>query len=364
MKSNVKTEAARTVWGSGLLAVDIIVRARDEAVIEITSGGTCANVLACMALYGWTSLAKGRIGSDHAGHVLKGELQRAGVDVESLVMASGVETPIIVERFGLGNVVDPRHRFEWRCPSCLTWVPRFRPTPARMLDLDDLGEAPDVFFFDRATSGNIRLARVLRDLGSVVMFEPPRLKDDENLLEGIEVADIVKVAGNGDRVFLESQLRSCKLAIVTFGSDGLEYRANGFAGVTHGWKSLPAVEIDRGVDACGSGDWLTSGFLHAFYAVNDLSENPTGRLSASLKYGQALAALNCLLPGARGLMRVFDRVQISEMAGVTLAKGLAGLEVRVSRHSEEFGTHRDVMLVCGSCRSKAGLSCNKSLQLS
>jgi fructokinase len=346
------TTKTMSVWGSGLLAVDIIIRSKDGEVIEITAGGTCSNVLAGLAIFGWCCIAKGRIGNDPAGRILVEELNAGGVDTSSLWLSDTIQTPLIIERFGMGNDLTPEHKFEWMCPSCGAAVPRFRPTPIGILNRADKDEEqPDVFFFDRPTPGNIKLAQSLRCAGTIIMFEPPNLRDNPKFDQAIAVSDIVKVAGSGKHSLLEARLVECPLAIITYGTDGLEYRVHGFRGMFQGWRTLAATPLVRSIDSCGSGDWLTAGFLHSLFGVNDLTDESLSKIGASLKFGQALAALNCLLPGARGLSRAFSRVEISEMVGVSLAKGLAGLEGRVVQRSGDLGKRRDVQDVCGSCQN-------------
>lgn len=356
MNSLFGKQARMSIWGSGLLAVDVVVRAKDEAIIDITAGGTCGNVLAGLATFGWDSQAKGRLGSDEAGNVLDAALLKAGVDTSSLVYSEDVKTPVIIERFGIGDLDDPKHRFEWACPVCKSPVPRFRPTPISLLQANvDLATAPLIFFFDRPTPGNLRLAKQLRSAGTIIMFEPPRLKDEDPFDVAIASSDIVKVAGGQDKDFLESKLSDCSLSIITYGADGLEYKVNGFQGVFHDWQAVSAIPLTRSIDACGSGDWLTVGFLHALFAVQDLIDSD-GKIGASLKYGQALAALNCLLPGARGLSRIFTRTEIAEMVGLTLAKGLTSIERKIIKRASDLGELRDIHHVCTVCASMHGES--------
>lgn len=339
-----------SVWGSGLLAVDVVMRSGESEPFEITAGGTCANVLSNLAHFGWNACARGRVGADAAGQVLAEHLKDAGVDASSIVFDEQVETPLIVERFGLGNPAMPTHRFEWNCPKCGTRVPRFRATPIPILALGDSPRAlPDVFFFDRPTPGNLRLARALKALGVTIMFEPPRLKREPNFELGVRLADIVKIAECDDILTFEAWLHTNSLAVITYGQEGLSYRAANFRGVSTDWTTLPAYKLSSTLDSCGSGDWLSTGLLHAFFAVNDLTEDVAGRLSGALKYGQALAALNCLLPGARGLARVFDHAEISDMVALALAKGPTAVEGRIGSRSNESGRLRDLESVCNAC---------------
>lgn len=339
-----------SIWGSGLLAIDIVMRHGDTNAFEITAGGTCANVLANLAHVGWKASAKGRIGADSAGRILAAQLGLIGVDISSLTHDERVETPVIVERFGIGNPADPRHRFEWKCPKCESPVPRFRPTPITMLDIGtDPSTVPDIFFFDRPTPGNLRLARQLKNHGVVIMFEPPRLKPEERFELAVELADIVKFADSSNHPDFESWLPANSLVVVTCGSSGLRFKACGFHGISTDWVDMPAFGLSQTLDACGSGDWVTAGMLHGFFAINDMSDDVGSRLEASLIYGQALAALNCLLPGARGLARVYSHAEISDMVAIVIAKGLLALEHKIVGRSSQPGKLSDLEAVCNVC---------------
>ncbi len=346
----------RSIWGSGLLAVDVVIRSGEAEAFEITSGGTCANVLSNLSHLGWAASAKGRVGSDAAGRVLEEHLTEAGVDVSSLVLDERVETPLIIERFGIGDPAHPAHRFEWKCPKCSAPVPRFRPTPIHLLELAEENEAlPELFFFDRPTPGNLRLATALRDKGVFIVFEPPRFKPEPEFERASRLANVVKLADSAALPDLESWLEGSTLVILTRGSLGLSFKAFDFEGITTDWQNLPAFELSHALDACGSGDWLTAGLLHALFAVDGFGCDVTRKLEGALKFGQVLAALNCLLPGARGLSRVYERAEIGEMAALALAEGLSSLEGKISRRARETGRLRKVEAVCNQClRERVG----------
>lgn len=339
-----------SIWGSGLLAIDVVIRSGEADAFEITAGGTCANVLSNLAHLGWSASAKGRVGADAAGRILEEHLRDSGVNSSSLVLDERVETPLIIERFGIGDPMAPRHRFEWKCPKCATPVPRFRPTPIQILEFEEETDIlPELFFFDRPTPGNLRLAKSLKERGTFVIFEPPRIKPEREYETAVRLADIIKVADSKQLPNFEGWLEDGSLVILTRGAEGLSYRSSNFNKVTTGWVELPALELSLALDACGSGDWLTTGLLHAFFAVDDFAGDVLRRLEGALKYGQALAALNCLLPGARGLSRIYERAEIGEMAALALAEGLSSLEGKVSGRASEAGRFREIEAVCNSC---------------
>lgn len=345
-----KQRKSHTIWGSGLLAVDVVMRSKETDAFEITAGGTCANVLANLSHLGWEAAAKGRVGNDPAGRILEEHLIERGVDVSSLILDEHVETPVMIERFGLGDHSTPSHRFEWKCPKCSSPVPRYRATPIRMLEIEEQSAfLPLLFFFDRPTPGNLRLASFLKQLGVIIVFEPPRLKDEPAYKAASGLADVLKFAETKALPCLESWQVECSLVIVTKGASGLSYQASDFYGLTTDWIEMPAFHISHTLDACGSGDWLTAGLLHAFFAVDDFTCDISRRLVGALKFGQVLASLNCLLPGARGLSRIYERAEIGEMAALALAEGLSSLESKIIERASELGKFREIELICSAC---------------
>jgi fructokinase len=76
---------------------------------------------------------------------------------------------------------------------------------------------------------------------------------------------------------------------------------------------LPAFEAPRFRDGAGSGDWCSAGLVHHLgthgSAVFETLQKP--RLLAALRFGQALAAVNCGYEGARGAMHALSRDQMA-----------------------------------------------------
>jgi fructokinase len=64
------------------------------------------------------------------------------------------------------------------------------------------------------------------------------------------------------------------------------------------WAESTAFQA-RSVDPGGAGDWTTAGLLYKLCGRKHFDEDD---LVDALRFGQALAALNCEWPGARGLL--------------------------------------------------------------
>jgi sugar/nucleoside kinase (ribokinase family) len=275
---------------AGYMPLDLVVHERGQVIRR--AGGTAANVAAILSYLGWETALAGQVGSDSAGTVVLSDLQKAGVDVASVATLSEAETPRLVHR------IDHRqHRFLFRCPCCNRRFPRSRPlSQPRAAECFQRIPNPGLFFFDRANPATVWLAESYARAGSLVVYEPSVPANAELLRRAVEVAHIVKHSddrsvGGIDR--LEAVPRTDQIEMVTHGAQGLELRRVEVEPIH--LDALPAGVIDAG----GAGDWTTAGFLFALYGSSDLRN---GDLVAAARFGQALAALSCEQPGARGLM--------------------------------------------------------------
>jgi len=338
--------------GTGFLALDIVVEGQSSDPQNFAAGGTCGNVLSILAMFGWESVPVARLGNDAAARILINDLRCAGVSTDALLLVDEVPTPMIVHRYGIGAGSVPRHRFEWNCPTCGSHLPRFRPTPWKELERHvHRLLSSQVFFFDRATPGALRLAEQAGQAGSIVFFEPPKFVVGDPLFDrAIGLSDIVKVASSvGKTAVLEQALAAVPLALITIGEHGLKYRVSGFLGEEQDWIERPPVEVSRVIDACGSGDWLTAGFLYALLnAAND--GEVLGKIEESLAFGQALSALNCQVPGARGLMAHFQPEEIREMAQSVVSEYCLTFRRTTLNHSG------DAVGICPSCSQPLALA--------
>jgi hypothetical protein len=77
------------------------------------------------------------------------------------------------------------------------------------------------------------------------------------------------------------------------------------------WQRVGVFPADL-IDAAGAGDWTTAGMIDKIMG----SPRPptTAVVKDAVAYGHALAALNCALPGARGLAEGRNRSSIDKMA--------------------------------------------------
>jgi fructokinase len=306
--------------GTGFVALDIIRSALDEsATVERRhAGGSCGNTLAVLSYLGVSTAAVGRIGDDFAGRELLADLHRCRVDVTFLVPERDRRTPVVIQETFVDARGRARHRFSRACPTCGATMPGYRPLlAADVATVDATIPTHDLFFFDRVASGTLALARRARSKGALVVFEPSGIKDEELFVECLRVAHVLKYSR--ERLSGLDALvgrGSVVMEIETLGAEGLQFRMRKGRrlGAWSHLAALPALSIR---DCAGSGDWCTAGLM-AYLASG--AGHPVTRIGdpdvvvRGLRFGQALAALNCSFDGARGLMYAATRSNVLKAA--------------------------------------------------
>lgn len=201
-----------------------------------------------------------------------------------------IRTPRIIHR-----ITATGHRFEFRCPTCQTSFPPSRPlTIARAGEVAADIEPPDVCFVDRLNPGTMLLAEQLYERGAAVVYEPSRPGRHDLESRILAVARLVKFARDRRPDLEHVEPSRGQIWIGTRGAAGASYRV----GATK-WHASPAFSYPV-IDAGGAGDWTTAGLIHTL----DLRTRPTlPRVGDALRWAQALAAVSCGAPGARGLAR-------------------------------------------------------------
>ncbi len=258
------------------------------------AGGTAANVAAILAFLGWNSTLAGQVGADRAGDELVADLAAVGVSIDQLKRVNDAQTARLVH-----DVRPEGHFFNYRCPECGSRFPRNRPlTLQRAEECAGVCPSPTVFFFDRANAGTLFLAETYAQAGSVVVFEPSVPANAELLARAVSVADVVKHSDDrsvGGLPDLHLRARKGQVRIVTHGAEGLEVRVG--SGRPRRIPALATLAVDTG----GAGDWATAGFLARAARAQRIDPDV---VDDALRFGQALAAVNCATVGARGLMRL------------------------------------------------------------
>ena len=299
------------IFGTGLIALDLVVGAAPETPVRCWTGGTCGNVLSILAWLGWDAYPIARMDGDAASERVRADMARWGVHFDWTTCAPTTPTPIIVQEIRRGRDGRPRHRFSWSCPRCGEWLPPFRAITVNAVErIKPALAGASVFFLDRLSRANLTLAAEASAHGAVVVFEPSGKATDKLMSEGLALAHVVKYADDrlaGVHGAMEDG-SAALLEVRTLGERGLDYRHRLGRGVSD-WMHLEAVSAPRLADACGSGDWCTAGFIAkaAVGGQKGLRRAGARGVRAALRYGQALAAWNCCFEGARGGMYAVAR---------------------------------------------------------
>lgn len=124
----------------------------------------------------------------------------------------------------------------------------------------------------------------------------------------IKHSDDRSVGGLDD---LHVRPRQGQLRIVTHGAEGLELRMG--TGRGRRFPAMATLSVETG----GAGDWTTAGFLAECISRGAIQRD---KLDDAIRFGQALAAVNCAVVGARGLMAM-TRDSARRRARRVLAEG-------------------------------------------
>ena len=299
------------IFGTGLIALDMVIGPDPETPVRCWAGGTCGNVLSILAWFGWDAYPIARMNGDVASECVHTDMARRGVHLDWATCAPTTDTPIIVQEIRRGRDGRPRHRFSWSCQTCGRWLPPFKAITINVVEkIKPALAGTSVFFLDRLSRAALTLAAEASALGAVVMFEPSGKATDKLMAEAIALAHIVKYADDrlADIRGVMANDSAALLEVHTFGERGLKYRHR-FGGSISDWICLKAVPAPRLADTCGSGDWCTAGLITKAAVGGEKGLRRAGArgVRAALRYGQALAAWNCGFEGARGGMYSVSR---------------------------------------------------------
>jgi fructokinase len=299
------------VFGTGLIALDLVISADPAVPVRAWAGGTCGNVLSILAVLGWDAYPIARLNGDPASLRVRADMKKWGVQLKFASCAPTADTPIIIQHIQRTRDGIPKHRFSWACPHCGKWLPGFKPVTTKAVErvVEHVAEAK-AFFMDRLSRSALLLAKQAADGGAVVVFEPSAKSDEKQLSEAIKIAHVIKYAAERfERIpGAMEQGSSTLIEVQTFGDNGLRYRHRLGRSISR-WKQLDAVPAMTLADTCGSGDWCTAGLISraAGDGIEGLIRGGAEGLTEALRFGQKLAAWNVGFEGARGGMYGVER---------------------------------------------------------
>lgn len=272
-------------------------RGAPERVVAQEVGGTGGVVSKLLAALGWRSLPLGRFDDTAAGRRLKAGLEAFGCDTRFVTNTPDGGTTLLTvcttkveggpnkKAIRTSNAKDEEAGVKSRFPM---WK-YFKIDQVRELAAK-LDFVPDVLFFDTAAAGHRELARLLKEKGTLVYYEPCNHKDPA-CMKAIELADVVKVSNEDFPDVSLADKYPNKLFIQTLGGpDGLRFRFPG-----KDWQTVPGFMNENVINPEGSGDWTTVGFLTTMSRSGGLrfGDFSSERVADALSVGQWYASRNC-----------------------------------------------------------------------
>lgn len=341
-----------TVYGTGLIALDLVISADPDTPVYGWAGGTCGNVLTILSHLEWDAYPIARFGKDIASVRVKKDMEKWGVRMNYACLTPKGDTPIITEVISKDSNGSVSHKFSTKCPVCRSWLPGYKPvTIPPIKEILDSIKSPQVFFFDRMSRGALTLAKHCREAGAVIIFEPAGFSNPELLNEAFELSHIIKYSSERYRKQLTDAAKKFPpmLEIQTLGSEGVLYKSRLPSFRQTEWAHLSSYTPKEIKDTCGSGDWTTAGIIHALCSkgYSYFSKLTKLQLVDGLNLGQALATWNCSFEGARGGMYRMDKPSIDK----EIKRILTGKSAPVTNSSKSINTnkitHEEVCPSCG-----------------
>lgn len=356
----IRSRRRPKIFGTGLIALDLVVSDDVSASVHSATGGSCGNVLSTLAYLGWESVPVARMGNDPASQRVKADMKHWGVSLQYASCAPTSHTPIIIQEIRRGRDGAPTHRFSWTCPRCGEWLPGFKAVTKDVVELvrPQLRTA-DVFFMDRISRAAITMAAEASKHGALIFLEPSAKGDPKLLLEALRLAHVVKYAEQRFKTLpgVMSRGSSVLLEVQTLGGRGLRYRHRLRDNASE-WKKLDAITAPHLADTCGAGDWCSAGLISKIATAGDAGLRAAGEngILSALRHAQAMAAWSCGFEGARGGMYVTERQEM-DVQVEALASG-RDVEMSVAKKSRSRKTSS---VACPACPSGSkGISSRRS----
>lgn len=332
--------------GVGFVAADIVQGSSEDFVAV---GGSCGNVMAILSWFGWNSVPVARLGQDWAAKVIRRDFKSAGVGLKHLSDEKTVQTPIVIQRFVEDRNGQRTHRFSLTCPECGGWLPRYRAVNLAQADaLIESKLTPKTVFLDRVSPAALRIAGWARNRGAFIVFEPSSVSDERQFQKAVDLCHVLKYSH--DRLGHLRDLaatQSPQIIIETLAEEGLRVRWRGH------WTELSAFQAPWFRDGAGSGDWCSAGLIHHVgiegSKVFETLQKP--RLLAALRFGQALAAINCGYEGARGAMFALSRAQLTKTL-LTLASRKPDFAPSVDAPAHEIDVPKRICATCSTTKKE------------
>ena len=300
-----------TVIGSGIYYLDIIIvrdypkwpllRPFTDRIVSREVGGTCGNVMCLLSHLGWDARPEVSLDDSPEGRLVASDLASWGCDCRHVTNTPQGGTSLLRCMHRKDEKGRPIRRYQVGSPGGSRFPRRhfLRARDEAPAFLKELESAPDVYFFDYPAAGHRLIAKVLRERGTLIMYEPEDLSAP-GAMEAVSLSDIVKFSDTRvpDTGFTDGF--PDKLFIQTLSDKGLRFRMGG-----GDWVMLPPVPGGELVDADGAGDWTTATFLDGLCCEGNhsLAGRSREETATLLMRAQEAASRSVSFLGSKGMAR-------------------------------------------------------------
>ncbi len=303
----------KRILGTGNFALDIIYQREypegydtakkrnpfvDKKIIEEV-GNTCGNVMCMLPYLGVETYPIGHFDESEQGMKIAADLKRYGANTRFVKNSKDGGTTLMTCIHKLD--ANRQHTMSHRATAPNSRFPKRKQLRKDEVQgfVDALDFKPDAYFFDVSDAGPRELAKVLKEQGVLVYYEPEGNKEMNKFLKCVEVSDVIKFSGTKilDTSFVANY--PDKLFIRTMGEEGMEFNLRG-----QGWQKIAPVPNNNVVDWEGAGDWTSSVFLAELCKLNKLNiaQLTSEEVRKVLETAAATASRSVSYMGSKGMI--------------------------------------------------------------
>ena len=296
------------------------VSSQGNTLFEANPGGAPCNVLAMLRKLDKSCAFVGKVGNDIFGHMLRGVVTDAGINVDSLVMDDDVRTTLaIVKNYENGD----RDFSFYRNPGADMMLTEDE------LPLEDIANCR-IFHFgtlsmthEGVRKATLKAIETAKANGTYISFDPnlrpPLWKSLEEAKEqiavGLGLCDILKIADNeiefmtGETDFdkgaaiLRERYPNIKILNVTAGADGSYSYSCGHR------VFVPSFKLGGTIETTGAGDTFCASVLN--YVLEHGVDLTEAQLTEMLRFANAAAYLVTTKKGA--IRSMPEKAQVLEI---------------------------------------------------
>ena len=304
----------KRILGTGNFALDIIYQREypegfdtakkrnpfvDKKIIEEV-GNTCGNVMCMLPYLGVETYPIGHFDESEQGLKITADLKRYGANTRFVKNSKEGGTTLMTCIHKLD--ANGQHTMSHRATAPNSRFPKRKQLRKDEVQgfVDALDFKPDAYFFDVSDAGPRELAKVLKEQGVLVYYEPEGNKEMNKFLKCVEVSDVIKFSGTKilDTSFVANY--PDKLFIRTMGEEGMEFNLRG-----QGWQKIAPVPNNNVVDWEGAGDWTSSVFLAELCKLNKLNiaQLTSEEVRKVLETAAATASRSVSYMGSKGMIQ-------------------------------------------------------------